>query len=205
MKTLRFTFLILLLSSCSKKQLPHFQSNARQNYSTEESIVSKNFEEGELPATQNSPQKPELASVSLNTISFEEDLPKEGQNQEFKEKAAFLPKLSNKKSVKLTQILKIKKSNFEEKPKYEKLGNAASIFGTFALVFILITIFLAFTSEYVLFFWIPTMIFANIALILGLISVKKVVKKQKARFGIFVGLIWDVLLLSFIAWLAVFR
>ena len=205
MKTLRFTVLILLLISCSKKQLPHFQSNVRQNYSTEESIVSKNFEEGELPATQNSPQNTVLASVSLNNISFEEDLPKEGQNQEIKKIAAFLPKLSDKKSVKLTQILKIKQSNFEEKPKYEKLGNAASIFGTFALVFILITIFLAFTSEYVLFFWIPTMIFANIALILGLISVKKVVKKQKARFGIVVGLIWDLLLLSFIAWLVGFR
>lgn len=204
MKTLAIPLVIILFSGCSKKQLPHFQNTKQSDFTSKNSVPVH-----EIASIDNVKQiddeNQSIASVSLNELFTKENLVKENVVVNVQEKTTFQPKLQKTENLKWRQIAKIKKSKFEEKPKYEKLGNAASIFGTFALVFILITIFLALTSEYVLFFWIPTMIFANIALILGLISVKKVLKKQKARFGIVVGLIWDLLLLSFIAWLVGFR
>ena len=171
MKTRTILLIIILLCGCSKKPLPNFQNTKQQAF------ISKNIIPDHKIASidnveQIDVQNQSIASISPNELFVKEDLVKENVVFNVQEKTTFQPKLQKTKSTKLTQILKIKHSNFEEKPKYEKLGNAASIFGTFALVLILITIFLAITSEYVLLFWIPTMIFANIALILGLVSVK---------------------------------
>lgn len=201
MKAPAIICIIILFSNCTKKSLPNFQNTIQKSY------LSKNsMDENELAANEiledDVSHNQEITSSSTNAIFVKEDLPKESQTINVVERKTIQPKFQKK--GKLNQVLKTKQSHFEEKPKYEKLGNAASIFGTFALVLILITIFLAFTSEYVLLFWFPTLIFANIALILGAVSVKKIVKKQKARFAIVVGLIWDVLLLAFIGWL-VFR
>ncbi len=204
MRNLSVFFILILFSSCTKKSLPYFQNTTHSNFITKNSIASleKVFDNTE---EQKDIQNQNVAFVSPNAFFTKEDLVKENVGLKVQEKATFQTEIHEIEKVKSRQIAKIKKAQFEKKPKYEKLSNAVGIFASFALALVIITIVLAFTSEYVLFFWVPTMIFANIALILGAVSVKKVVKKQKARFGIVVGLLWDVLLLSFIGWLVFFR
>lgn len=204
MRSLSFFFILILFSGCTKKSLPYFQNTTHPNLIIKNCNLSlENVPDNTVE--QMDAQNQSVASVSPNDFFTKEDLVKENVGLKVQEKATFQPKNQRIEKVKSRQMAKIKKAHFEEKPKYEKISNAAGIFGSFALALVIITIALAFTSEYVLFFWVPTLIFANIALILGAVSVKKVVKKQKARFGIMVGLVWDVLLLSFIGWLVFLR
>lgn len=202
MKTLTILFVIILFCGCNKKSLPHFQ-NAKQP-----AFVSKNsFNNHKIAHVDNveqiDDQNPSIASVSLNELFTKENLVKEKLVVNVQEETTFHPKNQRVVKIKWRQIIKIKKSQFEEKPKNEKVNDAvwASTFGYITLGLIVAGIIIAFFTPLAIMLITPSIITANIGLLLGAFSLKKTEKRGKAKFGIAIGVIWDIILLFLIIWI----